>query len=229
MMNFTSASRGYGSQPSRHLALHTPNCTAPRRRLRFSSTILLLIYVAFLYFQLVTHSHLYDGDDDDDDDDDESSCSDLGMHLRLSVATVFISLLSDYLVATIEGASASWDFSVAFITVLLLPNEGNAAEPASAVMVAMKNKMDISLGVAVGSATQIALLVIPFCVVTGWFMDQPMDLNMEVFETATLFITVVTVGFVCQDGKSNWLKGLVLILAYLLLSASFSSTKTGSR
>ena len=67
----------------------------------------------------------------------------------LSLATVFISLLSDYLVATIEGASASWDFSVAFISVLLLPTVGNAAEHASAVMFAMKNKMDISLGVAV--------------------------------------------------------------------------------
>ena len=190
---------------------------------RFSSCILLLIYVAFLYFQLVTHSHLYDEDDDDDDDDDDEELvlGFWGCIFWLSVATVFISLLSDYLVATIEGASASWDFSVAFISVILLPIVGNAAEHASAVMFAMKNKMDISLGVAVGSATQIALLVIPFCVVTGWFMDQPMDLNMEVFETATLFITVVTVGFVCQDGKSNWLKGLVLILAYLLLSASF--------
>ena len=140
---------------------------------------------------------------------------------NLGVFTVFISILSDYLVATIEGASASWDFSVAFISVILLPIVGNAAEHASAVMFAMKNKMDISLGVAVGSSTQIALLVIPFCVIVGWFMDKPMDLNLQMFETATLFTTVITVAFVCQDGRSNWLKGLVLILAYILLSASF--------
>ena len=88
-------------------------------------------------------------------------------------------------------------------------------------MFAMKNKMDISLGVAVGSSTQIALLVIPFCVIVGWFMDKPMDLNLQMFETATLFTTVITVAFVCQDGRSNWLKGLVLILAYILLAASF--------
>jgi|AntAceMinimDraft_1070359.scaffolds.fasta_scaffold10521_1 Ca2+:H+ antiporter len=191
---------------------------------RFSSCILLLIYIAFLYFQLVTHTHLYeeeDDDDDDDDDEDELVLGFWGCIFWLSLATVLISLLSDYLVSTIEGASASWDFSVAFISVILLPIVGNAAEHASAVMFAMKNKMDISLGVAVGSATQIALLVIPFCVIAGWVIDQPMDLNMEVFETATLFTTVVTVAFVCQDGKSNWLKGLVLILAYLLLSASF--------
>eukprot|EP00227_Mantoniella_beaufortii_P012769 CAMPEP_0197582066 /NCGR_PEP_ID=MMETSP1326-20131121/5391_1 /TAXON_ID=1155430 /ORGANISM="Genus nov. species nov., Strain RCC2288" /LENGTH=434 /DNA_ID=CAMNT_0043146083 /DNA_START=258 /DNA_END=1562 /DNA_ORIENTATION=- len=193
---------------------------------RFSATILLMIYLAFLYFQLVTHTHLYEepedeNDDDDDDDDDEAVLGFWGCIFWLSVATIFISLLSSYLVDTIEGASASWDFSVAFISVILLPIVGNAAEHASAVMFAMKNKMDISLGVAVGSATQIALLVIPFCVIVGWFMDQPMDLNMEVFETATLFTTVVTVAFVCQDGRSNWLKGLTLILAYLLLAASF--------
>ncbi|CAL6373806.1 unnamed protein product [Bathycoccus prasinos] len=190
---------------------------------RFSSTILLLIYLAFLYFQLVTHTHLYEDEEDDDDDDDAEELV-LGFWdsiVWLGVFTVFISILSDYLVATIEGASASWDFSVAFISVILLPIVGNAAEHASAVMFAMKNKMDISLGVAVGSSTQIALLVIPFCVIVGWFMDKPMDLNLQMFETATLFTTVITVAFVCQDGRSNWLKGLVLILAYILLSASF--------
>ena len=191
---------------------------------RFSSTILLLIYLAFLYFQLVTHTHLYEDEEDDDDDDDDDEELVLGFWdsiVWLGVFTVFISILSDYLVATIEGASASWDFSVAFISVILLPIVGNAAEHASAVMFAMKNKMDISLGVAVGSSTQIALLVIPFCVIVGWFMDKPMDLNLQMFETATLFTTVITVAFVCQDGRSNWLKGLVLILAYILLSASF--------
>ena len=188
---------------------------------RFSSTILLLIYLAFLYFQLVTHTHLYEDEEDDDDDDEELVLGFWDSIVWLGVFTVFIAILSDYLVSTIEGASASWDFSVAFISVILLPIVGNAAEHASAVMFAMNNKMDISLGVAVGSSTQIALLVIPFCVIVGWFMNKPMDLNLQMFETATLFTTVITVAFVCQDGRSNWLKGLVLILAYILLSASF--------
>ena len=104
------------------------------------------------------------------DDDEELVLGFWDSIVWLGVFTVFISILSDYLVATIEGASASWDFSVAFISVILLPIVGNAAEHASAVMFAMKNKMDISLGVAVGSSTQIALLVIPFCVIVGWFM-----------------------------------------------------------
>mmetsp|Transcript_39710 Transcript_39710/g.98273 ORF Transcript_39710/g.98273 Transcript_39710/m.98273 type:complete len:106 (+) Transcript_39710:1-318(+) len=85
----------------------------------------------------------------------------------------------------------------------------------------MKNKMDISLGVAVGSATQIALFVIPFCVLVGWAMDMPLDLNFHVFETMSLVLTVITVTFVISDGRSNWLKGLVLTLAYIILAASY--------
>jgi Ca2+:H+ antiporter len=93
-----------------------------------------------------------------------------------------------------------WGCPVAFISVIVLPIVGNAAEHASAVMFAMKNKMDIALGVAVGSATQIALFVIPFCVLVGWAMDLPLDLNFHVFETLTLVLTVLTVG-------ENWFDG----------------------
>ena len=78
---------------------------------------------------------------------------------------------------------------MAFISVIILPIVGNAAEHASAVMFAMKNKMDIALGVAVGSATQISLFVIPFCVLVGWGADMPLDLNFHVFETMTLVLT----------------------------------------
>ena len=81
--------------------------------------------------------------------------------------------------------------------------------------------MDIALGVAIGSSTQISLLVVPVTVLLGWTMGQPLDLNLQMFETATLFTTVITVAVVSQDGKSNWLKGLTLVLAYILLSASF--------
>lgn len=68
---------------------------------------------------------------------------------------------------------------------------------------------------------QIALLVIPMCIVAGWFMGQPLDLNLHVFETTTFIMTVITVSFVVQDGQSNWLKGLTLILAYCIVAASF--------
>ncbi|KAM1010721.1 hypothetical protein TB1_045292 [Malus domestica] len=108
----------------------------------------------------------------------------------LAVLIVWVSVLSGYLVDAIQGASDSFNMPVAFISVQLLPIVGNAAEHASAIMFAMKDKLDITLGGAIGSSTQISMFVIPFCVVVGWIMGQPMDLNFQLFETATLFISV---------------------------------------
>jgi len=139
----------------------------------------------------------------------------------LGLFTILVSMLSDYLVDTIEGAANSWGVPLPFVSTILLPIVGNAAEHAAAVMFAMKNKMNIALGVAVGSAAQITILVIPFCVVLGWAIDIPMDLNMHVFETAVLFVSVIIVVLFLQDGSSNWLKGLTLILSYLALAGAF--------
>ncbi|GAQ81171.1 sodium/calcium exchanger protein [Klebsormidium nitens] len=139
----------------------------------------------------------------------------------LAAVTVLIAILSDRLVATLQGAAQAWNVSVAFISVIVLPIVGNAAEHASAVMFAWQNRLDITLGVAIGSSTQIAMFVTPFCVVLGWILGKPLDLNFHVFETATLFITVLVVVFLLQDGTSNWLKGLLLVFCYLIIGASF--------
>ncbi|GAV75252.1 LOW QUALITY PROTEIN: Na_Ca_ex domain-containing protein, partial [Cephalotus follicularis] len=124
------------------------------------------------------------------------------------------------------GASVSLKIPIAFISVILLPIVGNATEHASAILFAMKDKLEISLGVAIGSSTQIAMFResikyhIPFCVVAGWIMGRPMDLNFQLFE-ATLLITVLVVSFMLQEGTSNYFKGLMLILCYLIVAASF--------
>ncbi len=225
---------------------------------RFSATLLLIMYVVFLYFQLVSHTDFFEDepastendetkddsfisntskkkDDendhneieeekDDDSDDDEDEDPELGFTeaiYYMAAITLFISILSDVIVGTIEGAARSWNCPVAFISVVMLPIVGNAAEHASAVMFALRNKMDISIGVAIGSSTQIAMFVFPFCVCVAWAMDKPLDLNMKVFETVSLVLCVVTVTFCIRDGKGNWLKGLTLILAYAILAASF--------
>jgi Ca2+:H+ antiporter len=108
-----------------------------------------------------------------------------------------------------------------FISVIILPIVGNAAEHASAIMFALKDKLDISLGVAIGSSTQISMFVIPFCVIIGWPMGTRMDLNFQLFETGTLFITVLVVAFMLQEGTANYFKGLMLVLCYLIVGASF--------
>jgi len=170
---------------------------------RFTSCLLLGVYATFLYFQLVTHRDLFDEEEGDDDEEEEVNQTFWACIGWLSVITVFISVLSDYLVDAIEGAADSMGMPVAFISVIILPIVGNAAEHASAVMFAMKNKMDLALGVAIGSST------------------QPLDLNLHVFETTTFILTVISVSFVVADGQSNWLKGLTLILAYAVVSAFF--------
>ncbi|PON32532.1 Calcium/proton exchanger CAX [Parasponia andersonii] len=196
---------------------------------RFTSCIMLVAYAAYLVFQLKSQSNLYlpvnegDGQADGTSDDDEEApeISKWESIVWLSILTAWISVLSEYLVDAIEGASVRMHIPVAFISVILLPIVGNAAEHAGAVMFALKDKLDISLGVAIGSSTQIAMFGIPFCVVVGWIMGRPMDLNFQLFETATLFITVLVVAFMVQEGTSNYFKGLMLVLCYIIVAASF--------
>ncbi|XP_052627485.1 vacuolar cation/proton exchanger 2-like [Lactuca sativa] len=108
-----------------------------------------------------------------------------------------------------------------YIWGLLLLILGNAAEHASAIMFVMNDKLDISLRVAIGSSTQISMFVIPFCVVVGWIMGHPLDLNFQLFETTTLIMTVLVVAFMLQDGTSNYFKGVMLVFCYLIVAASF--------
>ncbi|KAI5662122.1 hypothetical protein M9H77_21445 [Catharanthus roseus] len=196
---------------------------------RFSSCVMLVAYGAYLYFQLTSEKSLYapineDGNQNDASSDDEEESPEISKWesiIWLSILTAWISVLSEYLVNAIEGASVAFNIPVAFISVVLLPIVGNAAEHAGAVMFAVKDKLDISLGVAIGSSTQISMFGIPFCVVVGWVMGCPMDLNFQLFETATLFMTVLVGAFMLQEGTSNYFKGLMLLFCYLIVAASF--------
>ncbi|KAL1369906.1 hypothetical protein HN51_000255 [Arachis hypogaea] len=194
---------------------------------RFSSCVMLVAYASYLFFQLKSQPNLYSPVDEEgvsgenSDEEEELELTQAEAIVWLAILTAWVSLLSGYLVDAIEGASESLNMSMAFISVILLPIVGNAAEHASAIMFAMKDKLDITIGVAVGSSTQISMFVIPFCVVVGWCMGKEMDLNFQLFETATLFITVLVVAFMMQEGTSNYFKGLMLILCYLIVAASF--------
>jgi len=187
---------------------------------RVMSILLLIVYIAFLYFQLATHRHLFEGQEDDEGGA-EYVLGFYGALFWLGVITVFIAVLSEIMVDAIEGAAQSWGVPDIFIGVVVIPIVGNAAEHAAAIIFALKNKMDISLGIAVGSATQIALSVIPACVLIAWAMGQPLDMNFEGYEAATLFASCTLVAIVTTQGQTNWLQGLVLVTAYVLLSAGF--------
>ncbi|CAN1780391.1 Vacuolar cation/proton exchanger 2 [Linum perenne] len=202
---------------------------------RFSSCMMLLAYAAYLFFQLKSHQSLYNPINEackppDDVLDEECNgkveeevpeISKLEAISWLAILTLWVSVLSGYLVDAIQGASESSHLSMGFINVILIPIAGNSAAYATTIMFAIKDKQDITLGVAIGSSTQIAMFAIPFYVVVGWIVDQPMDLNFHLFETATLFITVVIVAFTLQEGTSSYFKGLMLMLCYSIVGASF--------
>ncbi|KAK6152518.1 hypothetical protein DH2020_015153 [Rehmannia glutinosa] len=193
---------------------------------RASCIVMLIAYIAYLVFQLWTHRQFFEAQEDEEDDDavseDESPV--IGFwsgFIWLVLMTGVVALLSEYVVATIEAASDSWGLSVSFISVILLPIVGNAAEHAGAVIFAFKNKLDITLGVALGSATQIAMFVVPLSVIVSWIIGVNMDLDFNLLETSSLALSILITSLTLQDGTSHYMKGLVLLLSYVVIGACF--------
>lgn len=160
------------------------------------------------------------GDDEDGDEEEDV----LGMRnatIWLAILTVLVAMVSDAISATIQDAAEGMGMSKVFIAAILLPIVGNAAEHAGAVMFAMKGKLDLSLGVAIGSSTQIALCVLPFLVIIGWMGGYDLSLNFGGYEAATLLLSVISVTFAIKDGRSDWLLGLALCAAYFVIALGF--------
>ncbi|TFK40301.1 Sodium/calcium exchanger protein-domain-containing protein [Crucibulum laeve] len=139
----------------------------------------------------------------------------------LCVVTVFVAITAEWLVDSIDGLTDQGGISKEFVGIILLPIVGNAAEHVTAVTVSVKDKLTLSLGVAVGSSIQIALFVIPFIVVLGWILGKPLTLLFDPYESIALFLSVLTVNYVVQDGKSNWLEGFILMCLYIILAVTF--------
>ncbi|KAH9615718.1 hypothetical protein KSS87_003965 [Heliosperma pusillum] len=199
---------------------------------RAGSIVMLVAYVAYLVFQLWTHRQMFETKEDSDDDDAvEEEVPVIGFwsgFAWLAGMTVVIALLSEYIVGSIEAASDSWGLSVSFISIILLPIVGNAAEHAGAIIFAFKNKLDISLGVALGSATQISMFVVPLCVIVAWIMGIQMDLDFNTIETGCLALSIILTAFTLQDGTSHYMKGIVLLLCYVVIGACFIFIRTPS-
>jgi Ca2+:H+ antiporter len=162
---------------------------------RGTSIILLILYGLYLYFQFWSHAHLFE-DPSNDDSENDSEPHILGTVpavVALVVVTVLVAVCAEYLVDTIDAITATGAVSQTFIGLILLPIVGNAAEHVTAVVVSYKNKMDLALGVALGSSMQIALLVTPSLVILGWIIGQPMTLKFETFETVVFFLSMLVV------------------------------------
>ncbi|KAK4450576.1 vacuolar calcium ion transporter [Podospora aff. communis PSN243] len=168
---------------------------------------------------VVTSSPRRAGNDDDDDHSEEISRT--SAIVLLLVSTGLVALCAEFLVASIdEVVAGNSGLSKAFIGLILLPIVGNAAEHVTAVTVAMKNKMDLAIGVAVGSSIQIALFVTPLVVILGWIMNKEMSLYFNLFETVSLFVSTFIVNFLVLDGRSNYLEGALLMSAYVIIAVA---------
>ncbi|KAF0686497.1 Aste57867_21684 [Aphanomyces stellatus] len=203
---------------------------------RISALFLIVMYIQLLVFQLWTHKDDATGltetltndvqavkttdDHDGGHDHHEPELSFWSGLLLLGVATVLVAVLSEFLVASVDGFTKTAGISHSFVGIILLPIVGNAVEHVTAIKVAYKNNMELALGVAVGSAAQISLFVVPFTVLAGWIMDQPMSLAFPTFELVTYVSTVVIVYVILIDGRSHWLEGSMLLTLYCLIGVA---------
>lgn len=189
------------------------------------AVVLILVYALTLLFSMKTHSYLYDvGVAEAEAEVEEISHSKPNMTLWvgvLLVCTLLVAIESEMLVDSLEVATSQLHLTALFTGVILVPIVGNAAEHATAVTVAMKNKMDLSLSVAVGSSMQIALFVAPVLVIAGRVLGQPMDLDFKPFELVAVVVSVLIANSISSDGKSNWLEGTLLLAAYTVLGFAF--------
>ncbi|PVG01865.1 calcium/proton exchanger [Serendipita vermifera] len=244
---------------------------------RATAIILLICYIAFLVFQLWTHSYLYSiesskrhaaatflaGDEGsiappigqsvfrvssifthssssnsssenitsptsttthhhvhmDEDEEVPKLTGRFALALLLCV-TVITGVTAEFLVDSINGLISTTRVTEEFVALILLPLVGNAAEHVTAVTVSVRNKLDLALAVAVGSSIQIALFVLPFLVILGWWIGQPLSLNFDTFESVVVVVSVIVVNFAISDGRTNWLEGFVLMVTYVLIGVA---------
>ncbi|TEY36330.1 hypothetical protein BOTCAL_0558g00080 [Botryotinia calthae] len=236
---------------------------------RGTSVILLVVYVGYLYFQLHTHSTMFNEESrkvpmkprknalpqgaivkslvkaggigagpgraniierppndelinpnaGDEEEGEGAQLHILVAWATLAICTAIIGLCAEFMVDSISAVTAGGAISEEFVGLILLPIVGNAAEHATAVTVACKDKMDLAIGVAVGSSIQVALFLIPLLVVIGWIMgNDAMNLSFDGFQVAVLFVAILLVNYLIGDGKSHWLEGMLLQCLYIIIA-----------
>jgi len=139
----------------------------------------------------------------------------------LLAAAAGIGVVAEILVSATEKAVKVLGLSEFFVGLILIPIIGNAAENSSAILMAMRNRMDLALNIAIGSSIQVALLIAPLLVLLGMAFHQPMDLAFTTMEVASIALAVLVTSSVIRDAETNWLEGALLILAYSVLGVAF--------
>jgi Ca2+:H+ antiporter len=188
---------------------------------RYASLALLVMYGLSLFFQFKTHSDLFHSTEEESSHHEEPKMSIKDAWTLLILATILVGYMAELLVHSVDKAASEWGMPTLFIGVILLPFFGNAAEHFTAVIVAGKDKMDLSLAIAIGSSVQIAVFVAPLMVLFAWAMGVGLSLEFGLLETAATFMGVLVANFILNDGKTNWLEGAMLLACYVILALSF--------
>ncbi|MGH7682633.1 MAG: calcium/proton exchanger, partial [Candidatus Eiseniibacteriota bacterium] len=185
--------------------------------------VLFTAYVLSLVFSLKTHRHLYAGQAHPEEEAAHAKAVPLPRTLiTLVIATALIAWMSELLVGSVEETAHALGMTQVFIGVIVVAVIGNAAEHSTAILAAMRNKMDLSLSISIGSSIQIALFVAPVLVFISYFTPHgPMDLRFTPFEVLAVAVSMGVVNLVSQDGESNWLEGALMLAVYSILALAF--------
>jgi Ca2+:H+ antiporter len=186
------------------------------------SIVLLVCYALSLVFVLHTHKRLFVSERSDKDEPGKPCWSVVRAITVLTVATIFIAWMSEILVGSVEAAASAVGMTRFFVGVIVVAIVGNAAEHSTAVFVAMKNRMDLSLGVSIGSSLQIALFVAPVIVLASHVIGpRPMNLVFTPAEVMAVILSVILVAQIADDGESNWFEGVQLLAVYIIMGIVF--------
>ena len=182
------------------------------------SVVLMVVYALGLLFSLKTHKSQFASTHSTEGKAQWSLRKQLGI---LGGATVLVALMSEFLVGALEPTVEQLGVSELFVGLIVVPIIGNAAEHSSAIFLAAKDKMDVSIEIAIGSSTQIALFIAPLLVFLSLALGEPMDLIFSGFEIAAVAFSSAVLAFIALDGRSNWLEGVQLLGAYVIMAISF--------
>jgi Ca2+:H+ antiporter len=194
--------------------------------------LLLIVYIAGMIFTFFTHKHLFTTQSHSNAKKDQKgeikkeidssmTWSKKKSFLFLGMSMAGVIIVSEILVGSVEVTAKQFGFGELFVGAIIIGIVGNAAEHSSAIVLARKGKIELSIGIAAGSGTQIALFVVPILVIAGVIMNQPFSLVFTLFELVTIFLAAIILNLIARDGKSNWFEGIILVFVYVVIAIGF--------
>jgi Ca2+:H+ antiporter len=191
--------------------------------------LLLAIYIAGIIFTFFTHKLIFTQSVSKEHRQEEEEIKEKHIthwskkksFLLLGLSMAGVIVVSEILVGSVEATTEEFGFGELFVGAIIVGIVGNAAEHSSAIILARKGKIDLSIGIAAGSGTQIALFVVPILVIAGIIMNKPFTLVFTLFELATIFLAAIILNLISHDGKSNWFEGVMLTVVYIIIAIGF--------